>query len=618
MKLNLILSLLLLPAMLPAQQQALSEQESRLLQDCIDNVDLDKKLLSPDTAEKCVDGLEGREDLMSRASSAYPKATAILLYNNALLGLKKVVARYSESDLGYALVRELEGRDCYSCLLGIGPRPEKLFPWVDRYLPERSVTSRRALRTWDALGDSRRSSLQAEGMQQDAWNEQDIKTRYAKLSALAEKDARQLLSVSKKNLLKTPGLVAMVEEIKQDLLVNKPRPPDAYKLRGDLDKLLLDVEVARGEAQKPAGQSAAENKARQLQAAKERLAAARGDAAKKGFLDSAFDNYVPGAAAPPVSLLGAISGKYRAIPPEDMKQLSERMLSSKDGKLTGLIADEMAGTRAGDEITAFYNTPRASGQNELNFAFEETKENFNGVCYYREKPEIRINEKMVYDYARRHNISPTDILSSKEHMSGLAAYLAPTFVHEATHQRQETLEREKFPGLRRDAGQFRSIERETESFSMGAAFTAEKMQRGAAKYVKYANPYYVRDAELYMEGGVEPLRARKHTFDSYSKAHHVDESATARLLAYSAMNERKAAELKKKRDADPDSLTPQEKADLARYLEYQKQAYAAAAYRRQKSIADERKLIAWRDEMLAEDSEGVKSSVVPPPSATPN
>jgi hypothetical protein len=612
MLLKLSLSLLLLPgALLAAPEATLSVEESRLASECTRNIDISAKLFSPDQAETCVTELNATEDLMQRFSQAQSNATLVLLYNNALVSLKKVSSRYSEADLGYAMVRELELRDCYPCSLGLGPRPEKLFSWVDKYLPERSVVFRRSLRTWSALGEARRKTLLAEGLQEESWNALDIRARYAKLSVLAEKDAETLLDAGKKNLVKSPDLVAVVEELKQDLLVNKPQPPKAREQVSALDKLLLDVELLRGEKDPPKAESAAERKALQLKAAEERLAAARGEAGKKGYLDKTFDHSVPGAYIPQPGMLDLVfhPGKYRGVSDADAKAIGAKMASSKDGKFSGYLAKEIGGTKAGDEVLAFFNTPRASGQNKLSFDFEPNKDNNFGTCYYRDTPEIRINTKMINDYARRKGISAEDILGSEKHMAGLAAYIAPVFVHEATHQRQEAVEREKFP-LFKD-GTYRTVEREVEAFGMGAAFTAEKMQRGGAAYLENSHPHSVRDAELYLEDGLEPLRARKHTYDSY-REHFTDEVASARILASSSAKERRAAELRAKYKADPDAMTAEERQTLKEYQDFQKAAYAAARYRSQKAAADERKMLAWRDGMLDEEA-GIRPSAVPAP-----
>ena len=614
MLIRLLLPLLLLPGLTLAEEgRTLSEAESQIVLDCIKNIDTKERIFSPEKAETCVSDMNTAEDFMDRAVQAYPKATNTLLYNNSILGLKKVSGRYAESDLGYALVRELEGPNCYTCQLGLGPRPETMFGWVDKYLPERSTVFRRSLRTWSSLGEARRKTLLAEGLQEESWNAKDIRARYAKLSALAVKDAKTLLAAGKKALVNYPDLVAVVEELKQDLQINKPRPPEAWEYVGALDKLLLDVELQRGDKNPPAGVSAAEKKALQVKAAEERLAAAKGEAGKKGFLDKAFDNYVPGSYIPPPSTTQLLfhPGKYRAVSDADARDIAAKMVSySKDGKLTGYLAKEVAGTKAGDDVLAFFNTPRPGGQNKLDFAFEENNPNNFGTCNYSKPPTIRINTKMINDYARRKGISAADILGSEENMAGLAAYIAPTFVHESTHQRQEVLEREKSP-LFTD-GPFRTIEREVEAFGMGAAFTAEKMQRGGPAYLANSHPNSVRDAEIYLEDGMEPLRARKHTYDTYSKIDLTDEGASSLILAYGSMNERKAAELKEKYKEDPASMTAKEREDLKGYLEYQKAAYAAARYRRQKASADELRLLAWRDELLDEDA-GVRPASVPQP-----
>lgn len=612
MLLKFTLSLLLLPGLaLAAETPPLTEEETRLLVDCSNNVDTREKIYSPEKAEECVRDLNAKEDLLERATQVDQSAGRVLLYNNSLVSLGKLCGKYKESDLGYALVRELESKDCYPCPLGLGPRPEKLFGWVDNYLPDRGVTVRRSLRTWTSLSESRRKSLQAEGLDEAAWNAKDIRARYEKLSECAMKDSEALLAAGKKNLLKSADLVEAVEELKQDLMIKDPPPGKAYEYSYKLDKLLMDVELLRAEPGLPKGLSGAEKKALQLKTAEESLAAARGGAARKGFLDKAFDNYVPGGYTPPPTMLQRMfnARKYMAVSDDDAAKIASKMASyGKDGKLTGYLAGEIGGTKAGDETLAFYNTPRADGRNKLDLAFDRNKPGNFGTCYYRDPPYIRVNTRMIEDYARKRGVSAADIAEDEELMKGLAAYIAPTFVHEAAHHRQEVEERTLHPKF--NNGMHRTIEREVEAFGMGAAFTAEKMQKTGQAYALNSHPHAVRDAEIYLEDGVEALRARKHTYDGYRVIDYTDETASARILASGTAGAREAASLKAKYKDDPDSMTPEDRAKLKEYLDYERASFAASRYRRQRAEEAQRKLDAWREGLLDADSE-TKPSEVP-------
>ncbi|MDD2805866.1 MAG: hypothetical protein PHV33_09945 [Elusimicrobiales bacterium] len=611
---KLALSLLLLPGLaLAAEAPLITQEEAQLVQACSRNIDTSERIFSPEKAQDCVRDLSAKEDLLERASQVERNTGLILLYNNSLVSLGKVCGKYKESDLGYALVRELETKDCYPCLLGLGPRPEKIFGWVDNYLPDRGVTVRRSLRTWTSLSEARRSVLQAEGLDEASWNAKDIRARYEKLSASAQKDSEALLDAGKKALLKNPDLVAVIEELKQDLIIKDPPPAKAYEYYGKLNKLMLDVELLRAEPALPPGISSAEKKELQLKAANERLAAARGAAAQKGFLDQAFDNYVPGGYTPPPTTLQRIfhPGKYRAVDNDDAAKISAKMFSyGEDGKLKGYLASEISGTKAGDQTLAFYNTPRPDGRNKLDFAFDRNKPGNFGTCYYKDPPYIRVNTRMIEDYARQRGVAAADILKDEKLMQGLASYIAPTFVHEAAHHRQEVEERTLHPQF--NDGMHRTIEREVEAFGVGAAFTAEKMQKAGPAYAQNSHPHAVRDAEIYLEDGVEALRARKHTYDGYRVIDHTDETASARILASGSIGAREAAALKAKYKDDPDLMTAQERTKLKEYLDYERASFAAARYRLQRAAEAQRRLDEWREGLLDADSE-TRPSEVPRP-----
>ena len=103
---KLLLSLLLILPAYPAFAR-LSEKDQALIEECGANIDPAGKLLSPETADKCVKGInEGSpEALITRYSAEDPEAAGRLIgNNNALLDLKRIVVKQN----GYHAAKALE------------------------------------------------------------------------------------------------------------------------------------------------------------------------------------------------------------------------------------------------------------------------------------------------------------------------------------------------------------------------------------------------------------------------------------------------------------------------------------------------------------------------------
>ena len=608
MKNKLKLLSLSVALLLPQYLLAAAGPAADLVQKCQDNVDKAKKQLSPAVAQECVQNLTG--PALTELKNADPeKAAAIISYNNALVDLKKLTTNYSGKSLAEALAREMESNSCALCDLGLGPRPESAFSWLETNSGGRLETVKRAVRTWDALGNTRTASLAAETEKysKDTWNGQKIMARYGRLSSWARKNTGILTRAPAAAAAK-PDFAALAATLREDLVMDG----DDYYV-DQLDSLAINAAKAA-----PAGAAAAAKKDKAAADAAGKTAALKGRSAseQKDYLDGAFDNARPGSGVPAVET-GGKGAKFTPVPitPAQATELSAKMGTVKDGKFTGYLADEMRGTKAGDELIAFFGdkTYAKSGGNALNLKFEKGTGNLSNALgwWSGDKKTTTVNTNLVDDYCAGKKITPAQMLKSDEHLKGVARYVAPNFVHETTHQRQDAwasrngLDYIKYRGG--STGQPYQMEMETEAFSMQAAFSAEKAKKAGPAYLAQISPSHRANAERFMEDGVDVMRTEKHKL--YTGISSMEgASAQEFKKAQGAASYVKLLEDKKR--ADPASLTEKEQADLKLYREAMDSRFKWYTMVQQKSAADERKLLEWR-----EGFDAPPVSVVPRPGA---
>ncbi|MBU2483191.1 MAG: hypothetical protein KJ760_19075, partial [Proteobacteria bacterium] len=252
-----------------------------------------------------------------------------------------------------------------------------------------------------------------------------------------------------------------------------------------------------------------------------------------------------------------------------------------------------------------------TGYNNLNLKFEKgTGKLANALGWWSGSDKtIRVNTKMVDGYCARNKITPEQLLASDAHMKNLATYVAPNFVHETTHQRQSAwakangLDFIKYKGG--SAGAPYQMEKETEAFSMQAAFSAEKARKLGPAYLAKLSWSHRANAEKFMEDGVDALRTGKKPL--YTSIDSMEGSA-ARELQHARVTAVRLAELEKKDRTDPSAMSFWDKRNLAKYRETMDTRFKWYTMVYQKSAADERKLLAWRDSF---DSDAALSTAPP-------
>lgn len=600
---------------------ALSPQDAQFVSECRANVVPPDGALSVDKAEECAEEFNadgGR--LMKELQAEQPAlAVEVVARNNSLIDLRYIIDKYVGPTLSVALTRALEKEPCVCCKMGLGPKPEALSGWVEANTLNSEANYNAAIHRWDAMWDPRRQGLAGEGFgfTGETWSALKISERYKKVYEWAKLKSDELLASSA--MAEEKGVTGedyseLIGELKKDL--------GAF---GDWDRIKKLNEMSRklsekaAEKKKPAAPTSVDKKGEELDAASGSLAAARAAGSEGDYLAAAFDNAY-GAKGGPV--LPARPGtdvkkpsatdefKTRPITKRQAAALTKTMLSKdKQGRLTGHLAAEIRDTKAGDEIIAFYEGKQyaADNGNKLNFGFVKAEGELKGALgwWSGTKGELRINSDMVDKFAAERKVTPAQILKDPALQKDLATYIAPVFVHEGTHQRQTAWSKANgLDFLRSKDGKTFSpyqMEQETESFSMNAAFVAEKAKKGGTAYLSKLAWYDRADAERYLEDGVEGLRTEKHTYNYYAK--HTDSvaGASAKQLeqVHTLAQSLEAREALYK--ANPKNFTPAAAANLRKDRESFDVRFKWYRDIRQKSSEDELKLLEWRTQM---DSDG--------------
>lgn len=605
-------------AALPAAAE-LTAEDKAAVEACHDNVRQNNSPLSPVKAAECLELLnaDNYRVLQALQEENERRAAFILSRNSALADLSDIVQKYHGINLSNAMSRLFYNRNCAICDMGLGQKPDLPAAWVGRHHSDRKAVYEQAVYTWDALWAGRRTGLEALGNTGGAWAEMTLPKRNEQVAKWAVKQADELLNSSKmaeSNLAGATGYDELVRELKKDLYSFRE-----YERARKLDDLVRGLrEKADAKAKAPDAPKASDKKGGELTAASGKLGAAQAAGSEDAFLAGAFDKAasVGGAVRPPGGTAlpglnkprpGAAKAEFKPEPvtSKQAAKITERLLKTgKDGKLAGYIADEMRGTKAGDEILAFYEDPayRKAGTNKLNFKIKKGEGNLANANGWWDGKELVVTHAMVDRFAAERGITPKQMLENEAYMKDFATYVTPVFVHEGTHQRQTAWEKalgiDKF-NTKEHAPY--NMEKETEAFCMNAAFVAEKARKGGAEYLKKVSYGDRADAERFLEDGVDGMRDTKHTYDYYSRFADSVNGAAAKSLTHARQMADYVDYLKRKKATNPKGMTRAENEALRSYTNDLDTRFKWYREVLADSKEDERKLLAWRSEL---DSDG--------------
>ncbi len=458
-------AVLLLAGIFPAGAQHLTTREISLLDSCADNTG--RKVFSPVKAGDCLKELAADNyNLLNRARASDPAGTAELLSGlEAIKDLDYVFSSTIPVDSLRAAVKvRLEADPCVLCAMQLGPQPDKLYPWVERYEKWRLRDALEAGLDWEYIPPQAASYLAARPSLRSGWPGFTISRREKALSIWATAELDRLLAHGAAGL-----------DIDQNIeTLRKMWPFLSEEQRG---RVMAAIEGAGTAA--AAARAQGERSAKDSEAGAERLEKARtmlaglSDEEAADYLAKAFDDGgsyggqvrvgAGGGGLAPAASSGGY-GADAALSDADALAVSTRLLTA----LTGPDG-ELAGTQIGRETMAFMAAPGG----KINFALERlASPGIRGV-FRPDKSEVRLNISDVETAMLRTGVTRAQLLdpADKEAMAKIARYVAPVFVHEYYgHQKQSVwAAKENIPDLY-------YLGQETESFSKGALFVLQKME----------------------------------------------------------------------------------------------------------------------------------------------
>jgi len=558
---------------------SLTAPEQALITECASNVDLSKKLLSPETADKCVKGLNaGSPTLLTKYSQDNPESAANMIgYNSALLDLKEIVVRQESADGALALTRVLEKSDCALCDLQLGPKPEQAFEWVGKYASARDGVFKKTVRTWDALGGIRTASLSAAPYSKNkgGWNGQNILDRYRELAKWAKAETIRLEAAAK-----VPGAAAKMNIgalagiLREDLEI----VGDSASI-GKLQAITAAAGI-REEAPKP---STADKKGKDLAATSGKLSGLNAEG-RGEYLNTAFDGtgaFGAGAMAavkPAATGSGTKTGTatgtaVKPITPVKMtaaeeKALGESMMRMEKGKPAGYLADVMSQTEAGKRTNAFYSDPKyaKAGSNKLAFGFTRAEGAFG--YWDPDAKVIRINSEVAEEFAAKRGMTVPQMMKDPAAMKALALQVSPVMVHEAEHQNQTAraiaagIDFKKYTNGSTDP--YTRAKENLSNTESSKHMIEYCSKNGGPACWKSFHPMHADNAEKFMAGGAEALDALKAPL--YPKIDSF-EGGTAREFKSAQTYAAQLQALEAKARTNPKGMTRAEQQNLRDYRE---------------------------------------------------
>lgn len=555
-------------AVFPAQLYAGSGEEVSVAESCREN--LSPKILSPRKADECLEKLNaGEPPLMDKLRDGGVKDLDVLLRdNNALSDLGSFLSAASHDNVIREGLRMRLEKAKFLSALGLGPSPDKLYPWLDAYLPEKADPVKEATYEWGSLGAVVTGSLPKEGTSREAWAALTLGRRELLLGRWARKSCDELLKLPRE-ALDAEKMCPLIDAVKKHLGKD-------YARINKLDE--LGTELGERRAKGPdKGPKRLDAKGAELEKAGIALKSS-GD--KKKALDEGFDNNT--AAGGMSYKTGARpSGGKSKINPDDFalddaagKVIVEKLKPALFGP-----KGEFSDTQVGRSVSEYYTKA-----GKINLVIGDTggdKGSFNNKTR-----EILVSRNVVQSWLMDNHCTAEELQKDPARMAAFARYFAPLIVHEGGgHERDfDWSTGKKLPEIYHDGDEKRA-------FSLQALFVAQKNAAEKAK----GNPYYLsqigaddaKTADILREKGLDGI-TQFITPYYFTKAPSLAGRAAEQFSRCEQLKKELALrDLRVKQDPAREALADEQRSDLsktaalraeyARLYEWYKLSYAKGA-----------------------------------------
>ena len=328
------------------------------------------------------------------------KASALISKAEALKDLKDLLAMPWDGTKANKLSQALSIRidaDKPLAGAGVGPEPEKLLTWLEKYQPayprSKKETVKNAIRQWDIVFGTMTA------VRAMSWDQATLRSGQG---VTVTKEAWAAMVIGERNTI-------ISQLMKQDpaFLVY-----DDAVLASAKDQVALQKSVNRVKASgllTPA-----------------QLAQLSG----KTLADQAYllGNFFDGGAAKGNDDIARIHAARDSLPKEVLPAQQRALLG---GMLGPAVAKELAGTRAGNKVLAFY-----AKEGPLKIEIKPCDGKYSR--YDPATKTIVLDSETVQQYMRMKGYTADSVMRSRAQVAEIAKYMSPAVVYEAAHQMQDT------------------------------------------------------------------------------------------------------------------------------------------------------------------------------------
>lgn len=340
--------------------------------------------------------------LLTRKTDVLKDITDILDINTDACALNKALALRLENEAPASKA-------------GLGPEPEKFIDWATKYRRDKLDLAKKAVRNWDVLMEEEKAWLKANGFFSDKWSGLALADRNRTLAAFAKMEAQKLLQ--------TP---VELDENTYDLVFNAAT--SIYcdldsQTRANLKKHLRNLQKMRELGEKTAG--LLKNNPPELRKFEAELKNIKNLSVSEQFarMNVFFENNpeLKKTDFPQTANFGHVSAAAGSLTPKEAKAVSALLQTA--------LLKEIKGTIAGDTVANFLK------KHPLSIKIKAI-DTYSGYFDPDTKAIIFSKNMMVKDWIEGSGYTSEDLLTKPEAIKEMARYLAPLFVHEATHYDQ--------------------------------------------------------------------------------------------------------------------------------------------------------------------------------------
>lgn len=543
MKLIVSLALLFFPLSSYASA-VLTDQEKQLIVSCEENVDTGKKIYDPSKSSDCLDSLDRNDTALLSKFKQYDEYRALTL-------LSRLNAIYDVSDLygkagntyylrtGLMVMLE-KSRPCVLCELDLGPSPEKLFPWVEKYQKEKLEATKKAVLSWEIIPENLKKIFEEYSLSNVKWLTLPITKREELFVGIIEDKYQKIMPKSGEKF--DPRNLEAAKTISPYLSGEKREA-----LKKAVEQMAASVSASTS--------SVSASTIRAIDAVKKDLSSNPSDSFM--LLGRAFDNSAnSGAFAETPFDTGSASNPSAVLSDEEAKKISPMLEKA--------LFKEIENTDIGKEAIAFSKTEYG----KLNFMVADLKSPTTRGQFSPGKVEVNINKSYVEAAMQKSGVTREQLIAGDEKaLASIARYVAPTFIHEYEgHQKQYAWCKQN--GLPWNY----YIGMETEAFSKGYLYLLQKQkaekEAGNENYLSQSDENNVKMAKVLKAEGYKGVEKNILYYEVQSFRGKAASNYSTYEIVLKELEERsKAAQADPKAEADRDAQRPagMKTADLIKF-----------------------------------------------------